>query len=698
MEDPRWGDTIADVTGARVSSFDFEAFAAECPSAWLVVRDDGSVVFANRAIASLVGRGLNDVQRDGLAILVPARNHPASKAGGWIHHMLQVSAGTGHFRWPLAHRSTAEIECNWTLVVGHDTSGRELASIHLRQGSWDLLPAPLRLTAKGPSADQIDRIIFETAPIGIFHFDGRGVITECNDRFVALIGSSRRNIIGLKVVTLPNDAISRAMKRCLDGELTTYEGPYTSATGNKTSFVRVIMAPTFEDAGGGGAKGNPVGASEASRAVTGGVGLVEDITLQRRTAEALARTERLASLGTLAAGVVEGVQNPLAYVLANLDLALRVLDTQSPGEEAPRSRPTLPSEGEPGVARSPGQDLRVSLVAARQGISRIANIARDLKTFALSDEAPRAPVDLRSAIEAALAQVRPALEAKAKLDLSIHRAVTVHASHPRLVQLFVNLLTNAAEAIPAGDPARHRVRVVMDPPVFGVTETVRVVVADTGPGVRPPDAAHIFEPFWSGTASSPGLGLAICHGIVSALGGEIYLDRDYHEGARFVIILPCADRLTNPALVPPSSLPARNRVSTAPRKRGRVLIVDDEERLAETLKISLSMRHDTDVATGGRRAIERLTTGPLYDVVLCDISMPDVTGAGVYEQVTRLHPIMADRFVFLTGGAFTDSMRDFLQSVPNVRLEKPFDLDELERVVDEAVELSQVHPAQLQPP
>lgn len=120
--------------------------------------------------------------------------------------------------------------------------------------------------------------------------------------------------------------------------------------------------------------------------------------------------------------------------------------------------------------------------------------------------------------------------------------------------------------------------------------------------------------------------------------------------------------------------------------------MDDEERLAETLKISLSLRHDTDVATGGRRAIELLTGGPLYDVVLCDISMPEVSGAAVFDAVTRERPAMADRFVFLTGGAFTDAMRDFLQSVPNVRLEKPFDLDALERVVDDAVGLSQSQP------
>ena len=117
-----------------------------------------------------------------------------------------------------------------------------------------------------------------------------------------------------------------------------------------------------------------------------------------------------------------------------------------------------------------------------------------------------------------------------------------------------------------------------------------------------------------------------------------------------------------------------------------MLIVDDEERLATTLKLALTHAHDVDVATRGRRAIELISDDSNdYDVILCDLMLPDVSGIDVYLAATTRRADLAPRFVFLTGCAFQERTRDFLQSVPNARLEKPFDLDTLERLIAERV-------------
>jgi nitrogen-specific signal transduction histidine kinase/CheY-like chemotaxis protein len=390
------------------------------------------------------------------------------------------------------------------------------------------------------------------------------------------------------------------------------------------------------------------------------VGLVEDMTEQRRAEEVARRAERLVSLGTLAAGVVHEVQNPLSFVAASVDFALRQLD--------------LP--GEP-----PKAELAAALTNAREGTTLVAAIVRELKMFSQSDEAKRGPADVVGAIEAALLLVQGQLAERARLELDLKRTPPVLASEPRLVQLFANLLLNAAQAIPEGAPRDNRVRVSTS--VEG--DRVRVEVEDTGRGIAPEDTEHIFEPFWTDRPSAMGLGLSTCHGVVAAAGGEIFVEQSRPEGSRgakLVVLLPFED--AKPATGSSTSAPPA-RTSERPA-RGRVLIVDDEERLATTLKLALTHAHDVDVATRGRQALERLQATPGYDVILCDLMLPDLSGIDVFQEATRKNPELADRFVFLTGGAFQDRARDFLQSVPNTRLDKPFDLDTLENLIAERVQ------------
>jgi CheY-like chemotaxis protein len=207
-----------------------------------------------------------------------------------------------------------------------------------------------------------------------------------------------------------------------------------------------------------------------------------------------------------------------------------------------------------------------------------------------------------------------------------------------------------------------------------------VTVDDTGRGIAPELLDRLFEPFVTDKPGGMGLGLAICHGIVASLGGSIAASRLAPRGTRFEVRLPALRGDGAASEAPPRPEPAQR----APES-GRVLVVDDEERLAETIRMALSPPHRVDVCTKSREVLRWIEEGRDYDVVLCDLMMPDLSGPELYDRVKAVRPELAARFVFLTGGAFTPRTREFLHAVPNRRLEKPFELEALEQLVKDAL-------------
>src|SRR5439155_5164884 len=131
----------------------------------------------------------------------------------------------------------------------------------------------------------------------------------------------------------------------------------------------------------------------------------------------------------------------------------------------------------------------------------------------------------------------------------------------------------------------------------------------------------------------------------------------------------------------PSEPPAATHISVAPSQRARVLAVDDEEPICRAIKRSLTRYHEVLATTKPREAIARIREGERFDVILCDLMMPEMTGMGLYSEVASVAPTQAPRIVFLTGGAFTPRAVEFLQSVPNARIEKPFQTQELLNVI-----------------
>jgi len=255
-----------------------------------------------------------------------------------------------------------------------------------------------------------------------------------------------------------------------------------------------------------------------------GYAIGRDATERKNIETRLMVSDRMASVGTLAAGVAHEINNPLAFVLANLDFAAKQLDELAAF----------------GVPESRLAELRSVVGDAREGADRVRSIVRDLKTFSRSDEPKPGPVDLHRVLDSCCSMAWNEIRHRARLEKSYQRGVH-HAlgTESRLSQIFLNLLVNAAQAIPEGAASANVIRVAT-----GALDDGRlwVSVSDTGPGMAPEVRGRIFEPFFTTKEAGvgTGLGLSICQGIVQGLGGEIRVESELGKGTSFHVVLPAA--------------------------------------------------------------------------------------------------------------------------------------------------------------
>ncbi|HEU4405595.1 MAG TPA: ATP-binding protein [Polyangiaceae bacterium] len=384
----------------------------------------------------------------------------------------------------------------------------------------------------------------------------------------------------------------------------------------------------------------------------------------------LAVAERMASVGALAAGVAHEINNPLAYVSANVEMVAEALAAR-PG--------AAPPEIAPAVAE------------VQQGLARIRDVVSSLRKLSRVDDERRDPVDLGRVVDVALKLSGLELRHRARVEVDVaDPAPRVLGDEGRLCQIAVNLLVNAAQALAPERRADNLVRVVAR---YDGDERAVFEVRDNGPGVPPALQERVFEPFFTTkpVGEGTGLGLSVCHGIVSSLGGAIALESEPGRGACFRVTLPCLPRGAPP---PPSAPPPAP--APAPRGTCRLLIVDDEVPLARVFARALG-DFDVTCCSTGRAALERLAAQGFdaFDAILCDLIMPEMTGMELHAAVAAASPAAARRMIFMTGGTFLDSARDFLDGIDNVTLVKPFKLAELRRAL--ATALARPGPARRAP-
>jgi signal transduction histidine kinase len=257
---------------------------------------------------------------------------------------------------------------------------------------------------------------------------------------------------------------------------------------------------------------------ERGGAPRGALAVLEDLT-EKSAVEARRRSsERLTALGTLAAGLAHEVNNPLACVVAGLSF----LET----EHARIASALGPAEL---------REAKLALEEARAAALRVGRIVQSLQSFGR----PAAPllheVELSQVLRAAIHLAEPEVRARARLVAEIANPVKVRASESLLVELFLALLVNAAQAIDPGDPAANTIHVTL----LATQGEAHVVVSDSGAGMAEDVRWRVFDPFFTThPGRSAGLGLSVSHGIVSALGGTLALDSAPGRGTSAIVRLP----------------------------------------------------------------------------------------------------------------------------------------------------------------
>jgi signal transduction histidine kinase len=387
---------------------------------------------------------------------------------------------------------------------------------------------------------------------------------------------------------------------------------------------------------------------------------LRDVQVRRerdKMREQLLISDRMVSMGLLAAGVAHEINNPLTAVLGFLELATESAASLAAADEGRLRR------------------LREELTTAHEAGQRIQSIVGDLKLFSRRHDDELMAVDVERVLDSTLRMAWNQIRHRARLVKDFAGVPPVKANESKLGQVFLNLIVNAAQAIAEGRAEENEIRISTRVDGDGVL----VAVADTGEGIAPEVLKQLFLPFFTTKplGVGTGLGLSICHRIIESLGGSIAVASRSGHGTVFKVFLPLAD---GAPIASSSGEPA----STQARRRGRVLVVDDEAPIGALVQRILH-EHDVTTMTHAPEALHTLRLGQRFDVILCDLMMPEMTGMDFYEAVVSLVPEQAEHIVFLTGGTFTHRAQVFLDSVNKQRLDKPFKPKALQAIVNERI-------------
>lgn len=385
---------------------------------------------------------------------------------------------------------------------------------------------------------------------------------------------------------------------------------------------------------------------------------------RRRIEEQLLISERMASVGTLAAGIVHEINNPLSIMSGNLEILRRQFDVVL-GAVTPSGGP-LPPELAAAVAL-----FRDAAADAAEAAQRVLLITRDLRTFSHPDETRREPVDVHKVLESSIRMAQNALRGRARVVRRFGEVPMVQGHAARLGQVFVNLLVNAAQAMPeGGDGDITLATSVQD-------GTVVIDVTDTGAGIPPEARARIFDVFFTTKPAGvgTGMGLAICHRIVTAFDGTIDVQSQPGQGTCVRVRLPGAAGSATELATEPQVPPAQPG-------RATILVIEDEPALGRVLPRLLAP-HQVTVVDRAAEGLERIQAGARFDVILCDVMMPEMNGMEFHQELARCRPDLLDRVVFMSGGVFSATIRSFFDQIPNRRLEKPLDIAALRRLIGE---------------
>ncbi len=474
------------------------------------------------------------------------------------------------------------------------------------------------------------RDLFDNANDLIFTLDSNFSVNSANKVVLKTTGYQLDEIIGTHITHFIPPEIRSKLYKLLKGRLASIQAPATFELPVKDknqieTFLEITMR-----------------VQRVARRPIGIHCIARNITQRRKLEQQLRQTEKLSTIGKLVAGVAHELNNPLTSIIGYASL--------------------LQESGLPQVYL---EDLKIIFHQAE----RARVIVRDLLTFARKIDLETEPVDLNELVQVSLALMKSHLhehniQVTTSLDFGLPQTI---ADPHQLEQVFVNLIVNAIQAMATGiQPRKLTIKTRKE------KDCILLTFADNGPGI-PNDIIHrIFDPFFTTkqVGEGTGLGLSICYGIISEHKGRIWIENAQQSGATFYIELPIVPIKQTPPAAPSLILTSQS-LSPTPDPL-HILAVDDEPPLLQLLsRVLTKLGHTVDTAQNGNIALQKLNTTS-YDLVFCDILMPDILGPELYEQATEQFPHLTDHFIFVTGNVVDIDTRIFLEKSNLPWLPKPF--------------------------
>ena len=595
----------------------------------VITNHDRAIAFANPAAHALFG--FPDLQLIGMRVadIVPAvvrddvaERESAALAGAPQHYETVVLRADGECR--------AVSVSSAPLREGDGSGESEITGVvaSLR----DITNERLASDAVARSEARYQRLV-ETAPDPIFTVDMEGCFTSVNRAFEEAVGRSRAELVG------------RSFTEVLDGsQMRLARQLFSQTAAGRRAQAEIRYRDTRGELCTGSVTATPV---VEDGEIRGCLGIIRDVTGERRLADQLLQREKLAAVGQLVSGVAHELNNPLAGVLAFAQLL----------------------EAAPGSA----DEQREAIRAIHKEAKRAAKIVSNLLLFARERDPERTRTDLNAVMTDALELRRYVLRTQqVEVVMELDPALPAVWADPfQLQQVVLNFITNAEYALKGMD---HEKRITLR--TWFANNRVCASVADNGAGIESEVVDRVFNPFFTTkeVGEGTGLGLSISHGIIRQHGGHIGVESVHGKGATFTIDLP----LSPLASAKPESGPAGARRGSG---SSSFLIVDDEPSIRRALVRYLSREgHSVDTAASGEEALAR-TASRRYDAILLDLRMPDMEGHGVFERLREEDPEHAARVVFATGDADSESARDFLRDAERPFVTKPFMLPSVVRLL-----------------
>jgi PAS domain S-box-containing protein len=523
---------------------------------------------------------------------------------------------------------------------GGDTEWMEVSATRI---TWEGKPAVLAFMADVTKRKQVEgvlrqseeryRTIMEDMEEGYYEADLTGNITFVNDSMSRILGYENGEMIGTNYCSYVGGDESRQIYKDVNSVYRTrkpakwFSWEFLTKSG-ETRFIEASVAPRLN----------------AQGEVIGFRGIFNDVTERKAIEQQVLMTSKLASIGELASGVAHELNNPLTGVIGYAQLLIDSKDVP--------------------------QEVKSDLNKVYQESQRAAKIVQNLLSFARRRKPEKRYFDANELIQKTLELRSYELKtSNIKVCANLEpKLPEIKADYYQIQQVILNIVINAEQAL---TETGRRGKIAVTTSV--IKDHIRISIADNGPGIPKENISRIFDPFFTTkeVGKGTGLGLSVCHGIVAAHGGNIYAESEEGKGAEFIIDLPIAV----------AEEPDSGDVVTAGIKDNRryrrkasenILIIDDESGVRDVLTRAFSETgYRTDSASDAKCALTKLNKNG-YDLFIIDLKLPMVSGMRLYEIMKEKYPSSAEKVMFITGDAITQSTQDFLDSAGRPYLTKPF--------------------------